>query len=102
VNPKKLALEALRCPARHAVGQAWEEARRHAWRQGGNTILFIPDEAVDQMKINLGQLTRQGVLTWWELEVFEGWLRTDWQLEVKFVFLKDGVRQSGSERFHVW
>jgi hypothetical protein len=102
VNPKKLALEALRCPVRHAVGQAWDKSRTHAWRQGGNTVLFIPDEAVDQMKINLAQLTRLGVIEWWEMEVFEGWLRTDWQLQVKYTFRVNNVRQFGSERFHVW
>lgn len=102
MNPKKLALEALRCPVRQAVIQAWEKSRTHAWRQGENLLAFIPDEAVDAMKVNLGQLTRLGIITWWQLEVFEGWVRTDWQLEVTYVFKEDGLRQQRSERFHVW
>lgn len=103
MNVKELALDALKCPVRRALKEAWDMSRGFSWRWGtANQVVFDPDGAVDKFREHLGRLVRERVLEYWEMEVHEGWLRLDWQIEVKFTFRQNGAQMRGSQRYRAW
>ena len=69
---KAIALSALKCPVKRPLDQAWDCARRFAWRHtSAGNLRYDPDGAVDVMREELGSLVRKGVLVNWSVEVIE-------------------------------
>ena len=98
MNVKVLALDALRCPVRHGVNQAFEQARPNAWQQFNNHLVFNPGAVLIMFKRELTVLVKKRILTGYELE-----LTDDRVSEGKFCYETCAGRNvCVSCRFRIW
>ena len=54
------------------------------------------------MRENLGQLTRLGIITTWQVETLETWGSTDWALRVKAQYRSPAGLAMTAMDFKIW
>lgn len=98
---KQLALDALKCPVRHALKGMFESARLRAWDTINNVNCFVPMMAVKQMRKELTYLCQLNIINSWELEVTEA-TNTEYRVELRVVYKANGVRRTTVEHWRIW
>lgn len=95
---KKIALDALKCPVRRAVNDAFNRARPAAYQDlGHGHVVFTPSMGVDKLRQELDKLVRDKILKSWTLDV-ETEYPTKCHVDVKFTY----AQGHGVLSFRVW
>jgi hypothetical protein len=98
---KQLALDALKCPVRHALKVMFEEARVSAWQTREGIRCFVPLSAVAQMKERLAYLRNIGMIQSWELEVEEV-SHVNYRVAVLVGYRHNGAKRTAKESWRLW